>query len=192
MSSTLWPRASSSKAGPVITPIGAAVCRGPGRRCRRVGSCVRDSPHERARRAVGSLVAIPRRRSLPRLRKDNPRPQGRVASTGRTAVGRPRPVDPADAPFGVPSVWACEPRRVEVICEPKRATAVLQVCASRKVDQAAMLPYPARWRHMSQKVFSRPQLTPTILIPPLSRYSKRKPRLSAAECLAALARLCTC
>jgi hypothetical protein len=46
--------------GRAVFPPRADATRPPQRRCRRVWSGLRDSPHARARRAVGSPVAIPR------------------------------------------------------------------------------------------------------------------------------------
>jgi hypothetical protein len=43
---------------------------------------------------------------------------------------------------------------VEVTFEPKDANAVIQEFADRKVYHAPMIPYPARWLHMSQKTLS--------------------------------------
>jgi hypothetical protein len=59
----LWSNASASKAVPASTSVGAVSCRWVWRRGRRGWSCVRDSPSSRARRAVGSPWASPRRRS---------------------------------------------------------------------------------------------------------------------------------
>jgi hypothetical protein len=50
-------------------------------------------------------------------------------------------------------MWACQPIRVEVTFEPKRANAVIQEFADRKAYYAPMLPHPARWLHMSRHFF---------------------------------------
>jgi hypothetical protein len=54
------------------------------------------------------------------------------------------------APLGVPAMWACQPLWVAVTFEPQRAKAVIQEFADRKVYHASIIPYPARWLHMSQ------------------------------------------
>ena len=50
-------------------------------------------------------------------------------------------------------MWACQPIRVEVTFEPKRADAVIQEFADRKVNHTSMLPHPAQWLHMSLYFF---------------------------------------
>jgi hypothetical protein len=59
----LWSSSSASQAVPVLTAVGALSCSWAWMRCRRVWRGVRDPPHSRARRAVGSPVAIPRHNS---------------------------------------------------------------------------------------------------------------------------------
>jgi hypothetical protein len=59
----LWSSSSASKAGPVIMAVGAVTFRLAWRRCRRGCRCLRESPNARARRAIGSPVAIPRSHS---------------------------------------------------------------------------------------------------------------------------------
>jgi hypothetical protein len=55
-----WYSSSASKAVPTIILMGAVAFSQAWMRCRRVWSWFRDRPSSRARRAVGSLLAIPR------------------------------------------------------------------------------------------------------------------------------------
>jgi hypothetical protein len=48
------------------------------------------------------------------------------------------------APFGVPTVWAYEPTRVEVTFQPDCANAVIQKLGDWEVYHAAMIPHSAR------------------------------------------------
>jgi hypothetical protein len=65
------------------------------------------------------------------------------------------PLCAEQAPLGVPTMWASQPLRVEVAFKPKRANAVIQEFTYRKVYQASMVPHPARWLHMSQRLIKR-------------------------------------
>jgi hypothetical protein len=76
------------------------------------------------------------RRSLPRLLEDAPREQGIVALTGPTAVCRKMPLGTEQAPFGVPTMGAYEPTRVEVAFQPDRANAVIQKLGNWEVYPA--------------------------------------------------------
>ena len=145
-------RSSASKAVPVITPVAAVGFRWPCIRCRRVWSCVRDSPTARlaceaSRRFVLGHPAEQQhqcRRSLACLREDGPRQQGLVALTGPTAVCRKMPLGTEYAPVGVPTVWAHKPMRGEVTFQPSRAEAVIQELGDREVNPGAMISNRAR------------------------------------------------
>jgi hypothetical protein len=78
------------------------------------------------------------------------RQQGIVAITGPTAVCRKIPLGTEHAPFGVPTVGAYEPTWVEVTFQPNRANAVIQKLGDWEVYHAAIIPYSARWLHMSR------------------------------------------
>jgi hypothetical protein len=90
---------------------------------------------------------------LPRVRDDRPREPRGIALAGLTTVGGEMPWGAAQAAPGEPPMWACQPIRVEVTFEPKRANAVIQEFADRKAYYAPMLPHPARWLHMSRHFF---------------------------------------
>jgi hypothetical protein len=60
------------------------------------------------------------------LREDGPRHQGIVAITGPTAVGWKMPLVTEHTPLSVPTGRAREAIRVEMLCEPTRANAVIQ------------------------------------------------------------------
>jgi hypothetical protein len=51
--------------------------------------------------------------ALPRLREDGTRQQRVIAIAGPTAVGWEMPLWTEQAPLGVPTMWACQPIRVE-------------------------------------------------------------------------------
>jgi hypothetical protein len=59
------------------------------------------------------------------------------------------PVGAEQAALGGPTMWARQPVRVEVTFEPKEANAGIHEFADRKVYHAPIIPYPARWLHMS-------------------------------------------
>jgi hypothetical protein len=65
------------------------------------------------------------------------------------------PLGAEQAALGVPTMWARQPVRVEVTFEPKEANAVIQEFADRKVYHAPMIPYPARWLHMSRTLYRK-------------------------------------
>jgi hypothetical protein len=87
---------------------------------------------------------------LPSVREDRTREPRVIAVASPTAGGGKMPLGAEQAALGGPTVWAGQPIRVEVTFEPKEANAVIQEFADRKVSHAPMIPYPARWLHMSQ------------------------------------------
>jgi hypothetical protein len=58
-----WDRSSAAQAVPLMMGVGAVACTGVWKRGRRGWRGVRDRPSARARRAVGSPLATPRRRN---------------------------------------------------------------------------------------------------------------------------------
>lgn len=125
------------------------------RRCRRVCRCVRDTPNSRARRAVGSPLAIPRRNRTsgpavagcsrrrspsaacrPPRRPDSGRPQSALAHGTSAARGC--------------RTGACEAVARQVALPPEGADAVIQEFGDGNVNHAPMIPHPARWLHMSR------------------------------------------
>jgi hypothetical protein len=54
------------------------------------------------------------------------------------------PLGTKQAPFGVPTVRADEPMRVEVTFQPNRANAVIEELGDRELKQRAMISHRAR------------------------------------------------
>ena len=98
-------------------------------RCRRVWSCLRDTPNSRAQAGRRLAFGHPtqqqhqRGRSLPRLFEDRPRQQRVVAIAGPAAVGWEMPLCTEQAPLGTATVGACEPLRMQVTLQPDQADA---------------------------------------------------------------------
>jgi hypothetical protein len=59
-----------------------------------------------------------------------------------------------EAPLGVPTVWARQSGGVEMALQPQNADALAQQFADREINHVAIVPYLARWLHMSQ-IFMR-------------------------------------
>jgi hypothetical protein len=60
------------------------------------------------------------------------------------------PLGTEQAALGAPTTWAFQSIGVKVTFQPKRADAVVQEFADRKVYHAPIIPQPARWLHMSR------------------------------------------
>ncbi len=79
--------------------------------------------------------------------------QGVIALADPTAVGGEMALVTEQPPRGAPAVRACQPIGVEVAFEPQSAEVIIQELGDREVNHVAMIPHPARWLHMSQKVY---------------------------------------
>ena len=100
----------------------------------------------RRRLARGHLAPSPHqgRWALPCVREGGPRQEGVRALAGPTPGGREMALGAEQRPRGMPTVRASQALRVEMLCEPNRAEAVIQALVDRKVSHQARIPHPAR------------------------------------------------
>jgi hypothetical protein len=120
VSPAFWYSSSASNAVPVITSAGAVLFRCVCTRWRNVCSCLRDIPNSRAKRAVGSPLAMPRSRSTSaagRWRvffKDGVGQERIVAVTRAATVGREGALLPEESVLGAMTVRAGKAVRMQV------------------------------------------------------------------------------